>query len=133
MFWDAWPIERILILFVSLAFMMIGIQVTMFHYRQNFNHKAMWVPVISAPIFFIVGLALTIYNVSWLSGLFQILMWLGLISGLIGFYFHFRGVGIRVGGWALRNFLIGPPITLPLVFTAISVLGLIALYWREPI
>lgn len=133
MFWDAWPIARILILFVSLAFIMMGIQVTMFHYRQNFNNKVMWVPVISAPIFFIVGLALTIYNVSWLSGLFQILMWFGVISGLIGFYFHFRGVGIRVGGWALRNFLIGPPVTLPVMFTAISVLGLIAVYWRKPI
>lgn len=133
MFWDAWPIARILILFVSLAFIMLGIQVTMFHYRQNFNHKAMWVPVISAPIFFIVGLALTIYNVSWLSGLFQILMWFGVISGLIGFYFHFRGVGIRVGGWALRNFLIGPPVALPVMFTAISVLGIIAVYWRKPI
>lgn len=133
MFWDAWPVARVLILFVSLAFMMMGIQVTMYHYRQNFNHKAMWVPVISAPIFFIVGIALTIYNASWLSGLFQILMWLGVISGLIGFYFHFRGVGIRVGGWALRNFLIGPPVTLPVMFTALSVLGLIALYWRKPI
>lgn len=132
MFWDAWPLARILILFVSLAFLLVGIQVTMFHYRQNFNHKAMWLPVISAPIFFVAGVALTIYNVSWLSGLFQALMWLGVVSGLIGFYFHFRGVGIRVGGWALRNFLIGPPVTLPIIFTAISVLGLIAAYWRKP-
>ncbi|MFC5448611.1 hypothetical protein [Paenibacillus aestuarii] len=49
---------------------------------------------------------------------------------MIGFYFHFRGVGIRVGGWALRNFLIGPPVTLPLMFSALSVLGLIAIYWK---
>ncbi|MEW9671597.1 hypothetical protein [Ammoniphilus sp. 3BR4] len=128
--WAGWPLDRITILFVSLAFMMIGIQVTMFHYRQNFHHKSMWLPVISAPIFFIVGVALTFYRVNWLSTLFFVLMWIGLIDGLIGFYFHFRGVGIRVGGWALRNFLIGPPIILPLMFTAMSALGLIALYWR---
>ncbi len=131
MFWHTWPIARILILFVSLAFMLVGIQVTMFHYRQNFHHKAMWLPVISSPIFFAIGLALTIYNVSWLSTLFQILMWFGVVSGLIGFYFHVRGVGIRVGGWALRNFLTGPPVTLPMMFTAISVLGLIAVCWRS--
>ncbi|TFE19533.1 hypothetical protein [Cohnella luojiensis] len=130
MYWDAWPIERILILFVSLAFMMIGIQVTMFHYRQNFHHKSMWLPVISAPIFFMIGLVLTFYNVMWLNGLFQVMMWFGVISGLIGFYFHVRGVGVRVGGWALRNFLIGPPVTLPMMYTAISVLGLIAVYWE---
>ncbi|WP_199622621.1 hypothetical protein [Paenibacillus alkalitolerans] len=129
MFWDGWPIERILILFVSLAFMMIGIQVTMFHYRQNFHHKSMWVPVIEAPVFFMTGIALTFFNLTWLNVLFQAMMWIGVISGMIGSYFHVRGVGIRVGGWALRNFLIGPPVTLPMMFTAISVLGLIAVYW----
>lgn len=131
MSWHAWPIARILILFVSLAFMMVGIQVTMFHYRQNFHNKAMWIPVISSPIFFVIGLALTIYNVSWLSALFVFLMWFGVVSGLIGFYFHVRGVGVRVGGWALRNFLIGPPVTLPMMFTAISALGLIAVFWKS--
>lgn len=130
MYWDAWSIDRILILFVSLAFMMIGVQVTMFHYRQNFHHKVMWLPVISAPVFFIAGIILTWYNAAWLHTLFMTLMWFGLLSGMIGFYFHFRGVGVRVGGWALRNFLTGPPITLPLMFSAMSVLGLIAIYWK---
>lgn len=128
--WSMWSIDRILILFVCLAFLIMGIQVTMFHYRQNFNHKSMWVPVISAPIFFIVGIILTWYNAPWLHTLFLVLMWFGVVAGLIGFYFHFRGVGVRVGGWALRNFLIGPPITLPLMFSALSVLGLIAMYWK---
>ncbi|MFC5406136.1 hypothetical protein [Cohnella soli] len=133
MFWDAWPIARILILFVSLAFMLMAIQVTMYHYRQNFHHKAMWAPVILSPIFFIAGLVFTFYNANGLSVLFQILMWLGVVSGMIGFYYHFRGVGVRVGGWALRNFLIGPPVVLPVMFTAVSVLGLIAVYWRQPL
>ncbi|RXT08137.1 hypothetical protein [Ammoniphilus sp. CFH 90114] len=130
MYWNGWPLERVGILFVSLAFLMIGIQVTLFHYRQNFHHKAMWIPVLFAPLFFIVGSVFTFYNVGWVSTLFFWLMWLGLIDGLIGFYYHFRGVGIRVGGWALRNFLIGPPIILPLMFTALSGLGLIVMYWR---
>ncbi|WP_127586403.1 hypothetical protein [Paenibacillus koleovorans] len=129
--WDSWSLDRIVILFVSLAFLLIGIQVTMFHYRQSFTHKAMWAPVLSSPIFFLAGLVLVMYNASWLSTLFMILMWIGLVDGLIGFYFHFRGVGIRVGGYALRNFLIGPPVILPLVFSAVSVLGLIAIYWKE--
>ncbi|WP_239625423.1 hypothetical protein [Paenibacillus sp. H1-7] len=95
--WSMWSIERVLILFVSLAFLMMSIQVTMFHYRQNFHHKAMWVPVISSPIFFLTGVILTLYNVSWLHTLFMALMWLGVVSGCIGFYFHFRGGGVRVG------------------------------------
>lgn len=130
MYWSAWSIDRVLILFVSLAFLIMGIQVTMFHYRQNFRHPSMWGPVIAAPVFFVAGIVLTCYNVPGLHTLFLVLMWIGVIAGLIGFYFHFRGVGVRVGGWALRNFLIGPPITLPLMFSALSVLGLIAVYWK---
>jgi hypothetical protein len=129
MHWASWTMERIVVLFVALAFIMIWIQVTMFHYRQNFHHKSMWVPVISAPLFFLTGIALTLFNFSWLATIFIIMMWFGTLAGMIGFYFHFRGVGVRVGGWALRNFLIGPPVILPLMFAALSVLGLIAMYW----
>lgn len=128
--WEGWPIDRMLILFVSLAFCLIGIQVTMSHYRQNFHHKAMWVPVLASPLFFLFGLILVCYHAAWLRGTFQILMWVGALAGLIGFYFHVRGVGKRVGGYKSHNFLIGPPVIMPLMVTAMSLLGLIALYWR---
>jgi hypothetical protein len=40
------------------------------------------------------------------------------------------GVGQRVGGFSQsQNFLVGPPIVLPLMMSAISALGLLALYW----
>jgi hypothetical protein len=130
MYWNGWPWDRMVILFVAAAFLLVGIQVTLFHYRQNFHHKAMWAPVIAAPLFFVVGIIFSFYNIRWVEVLFQWCMWLGILDGLIGFYYHFRGVGIRVGGWTLRNFLIGPPIILPVVFTAVSALGLVALYWR---
>ncbi|MBE1442773.1 hypothetical protein [Paenibacillus sp. OAS669] len=130
MYWDSWSINRVLILFVSLAFLLIGIQVTMSHYRQNFHHKAMWMPVIASPLFLVTGLILTWYNLTWLHQLFIWFMWIGAIAGLLGFYFHFHGVGVRVGGWSRRNFLVGPPIIMPLMFTALNILGLIALYWK---
>jgi hypothetical protein len=127
---SVWSMDRILILFVAVAFLLIGIQVTLFHYRQNFHHKSMWVPVLAAPVFFLAGIVLTWYNAPWLHTLFVVLMWFGVVAGLIGFYFHIRGVRIRVGGWALRNFLIGPPIMLPIMFSALSALGLIAACWK---
>lgn len=130
MYWDSWSLDRFLILFVSIAFVLIGTQVTMFHYRQNFHHKSMWVPVLSAPLFSATGLALTFYNVGWLRALFVLFMVMGVLNGLVGTYLHAKGVRVRVGGWAMRNFLIGPPVVLPFLFTAISALGLIAIYWR---
>ncbi len=129
MYWEGWTLDRIVILFIGLAFLLIGIQVTMFHYRQNFHHKSMWLPVIASPVFFVAGTALAMYNVPWLVNTFIVLMLIGIIDGLIGLYYHFRGVGVRVGGWAGRNFLIGPPIIMPIIFTALSALGLIAVFW----
>ena len=128
--WNGWPMERIVILFSALAFLMISIQVTMSHYRQNFHHKAMWVPVIELPLFFLIGIGLTIWNVNGLHTTFIILMAIGLLSGFVGFYFHYRGVGLRVGGWTTRNFLVGPPVILPLMISALSLLALIAAFWR---
>lgn len=127
--WNDWPLERLLILFVGLAFLMVGVQVSLSHYRQNFHHKAMWAPVLEAPIFCVTALGLAFYREDWLATLFILFMWMGAASGLIGFYYHVHGVGLRVGGYEFRNFLIGPPVVLPLLFTAISVLGLAAIYW----
>ena len=65
-----------------------------------------------------------------LLGLVKVLFWLGVASGLVGFFYHVRGVGQRVDGYVLRNFLVGPPIILPLMFSALGVVGLFAAYWR---
>jgi hypothetical protein len=129
MLWDGWSLHRIVVLFVGIAYLMLGIQVTLFHYRQNFHHKSMWTPVVLSPLLFVVGVALSIFGTNWLANVFSVLLSLGVIVGLIGFYFHFRGVGVRVGGWELRNFLIGPPVILPLMFSALSALGIFAVFW----
>jgi hypothetical protein len=128
MAWSHWSLDRIVILYVGLAYLFIWIQVTMSHYRQNFHHKAMWAPVILAPLICITSIICTLMNNSGWLLMAIILLWLGALAGLVGFYFHFKGVGLRVGGYALRNFLIGPPIILPLLFSALSILGLIAVY-----
>jgi hypothetical protein len=130
MYWNGWSLDRVVVLFVSAAYVFIGIQVAMSHYRQNFRHIAMWGPVISAPVIVLAGLALVFLNTKWLAVLFQILLWVGAAEGLVGFYYHFAGVGVRVGGYEPRNFLLGPPVVMPLVFSAMSALGLLALYWR---
>jgi hypothetical protein len=130
MYWNGWSLDRVVVLFVSVAYVFIGIQVTMSHYRQNFRHISMWGPVLSSPVIVLAGLALVVLNAKWLAVVFQILMWIGVAEGLAGFYYHFSGVGVRVGGYEPRNFLLGPPVVMPLVFSAMSALGLLALYWR---
>lgn len=130
MHWTGWPLDRFIVLFTAVAYLLVGIQVTLSHYRQNFHHKAMLVPVILAPLVFICGLWLAIANLNWLFNLFVVLLSIGLLSGFVGFYYHVHGVGLRVGGYTMRNFLVGPPAILPLLFTALSVLALLSIYWR---
>ncbi|MCW2276657.1 hypothetical protein [Heliophilum fasciatum] len=127
--WVGWPWERTLVLFTSLAFALLAVQVTLFHYRQNFRHWAMWGPVIGLPIAALLGFLLVAKETVTMRLLFILALWLELGSSLLGIYFHGRGVGQRVGGWGLHNIMIGPPLILPMMLSALSVLGLLAMYW----
>lgn len=128
--WNGWPISRVILLFTSIALLMIFLQVTLFHYRQNFRHWAMWGPVIGTPVIGILTLALSFYDVPWLRTTTALFLVVGLLTGAAGEIIHINGVGQRVDGYKMQNFLIGPPLTLPLMVAAMSVLGLIAIYWR---
>lgn len=130
MIYSGWPLGRVLLLIVSAMFLVIFLQVTMFHYRQNFRSLAMWSPVVEAPLIALIAAIAAFVNSPLLLQATGILLVIGVASGLGGFYYHVRGVGERVGGYHLNNFLIGPPVMLPLTISAVSALGLFALYWR---
>lgn len=127
--WNGWPFERVAILLASLGFLLIFLQVTLFHYRQNFRHWTQWVPVIALPILALNGLLLTAFNADGVRRVFAILCFADVVGGLYGFYLHLRGVGQRVDGYRLQNFLVGPPVVLPLTISALSLLALLAVYW----
>lgn len=122
--------SRILLLLIGIEFIVIFLQVTLFHTRQNFRHWSMWIPVLATPIFGIAALLLTVYNADWLRGVFCVLLGIGVIAGVFGTGMHIRGVGQRVDGYKLRNFMVGPPAFLPGLIVATCLFGYIALYWR---
>ena len=126
--WEGWPLERWCFLFISIAYLMIGIQVTLYHYRQSFHNKAMWTPVILTPIIFVSGIVHVLNRTDASVTVFIWLMAIAIANGLIGFYFHVRGMPKRVGGVTLRNFTIGPPFMLPLMLSALGAFGLIVIY-----
>ncbi len=127
--WTGWPVERILLLLVGLVYLVVFVQVTLFHYRQNFHKKVMWVPVIETPIFGLASILYVFYAASWLQTTVAVFFWIAIASGLIGSFYHIRGVGQRVAGYKLRNFLVGPPLTLPSLISVLGIFGLIAMYW----
>lgn len=127
--WNGWPLDRVFIFTLGLLFLVIFVQVTLFHYRQNFRHWSMWIPVIATPVFGLCMVSYAYYNVSWLVTVLTVLLAVGMAAGAFGSYMHIHGVGERVGGFEMRNFMVGPPIALPALISAVSLLGLFALYW----
>lgn len=130
MHWVGWPWDRVIIIFTGLAFLMIWLQVTLFHYRQNFRNWTMWIPVAALPLLGVFAILIGFYNLPSFRFIWVGLLASGALAGLAGFFLHFEGVGERVDGYRMHNFLVGPPVVLPLMVTAISALGIIALYWR---
>ena len=130
MLWNGWPWTRIILLFTGMALILSSIQVGMFHSRQNYRHWAQWLPVIAGPILGLLALIIAFYNAVVLRQIFVGLAIITSLASLFGFYLHFTGVGERVDGYRAENFLVGPPIIMPLMFSGISLLGLIAIYWR---
>jgi hypothetical protein len=129
--WSGWPITRVILLFTGIALLMISLQVTIFHYRQNFRHWAMYGPVVGGPVLGLLSILLVFYNLPVLRSLLLVLFYIGVVLGIIGSVLHVNGIGQRVGGFEQsQNYLIGPPLTLPMMVAAMSILGLIALYWR---
>ena len=128
-YWNGWPLERVVILLLGFLYLMIFVQVTLFHYRQNFRHWSMWIPVIATPVDGLLLITLAFYDLELLRTLLLVLLSLSVVAGAFGSFLHARGVGERVGGYEMRNFLVGPPIMLPGMITGASILGLVALLW----
>lgn len=127
--WTGWPIERWLFLIIGVIFLAIFVQVTLFHSRQNFRHPAMWFPVIATPVLGGLSLVITSTVAPALLATFSVLSGVGAIVGLVGTYLHVVGVGVRVGGFTVSNFMTGPPPVLPLTVTVVSALGLVVAYF----
>ena len=125
MMWAGWPVERIVYLFLGLLFLGLFVQVTLFHWRQNFRHWSMWIPVLATPILALVCLGLVTVNSGFLRGALALLSVFGTAFGLVGGYYHAEGVGERVDGFTLSNVMVGPPLVLPLMITILSLFALI--------
>lgn len=126
--WIGWPLERVLYLLLGILFAGVFVQVTLYHMRQNFRHPSMWLPVIATPVVGATCLLLAGWNTAILKSLLAWSAGITAVASLYGTYLHSVGVGNRVGGFNVNNAMVGPPVMLPLLLAALSVLALIAVY-----
>lgn len=128
--WDGWPFARLYLLLVAVAFLVVGAQVFLFHWRAAFRSQAMYGPVVMAPIIAAAGVATAIARNDVIGWTAVVIFAIGFLDGLIGLALHLRGIAARVGGFTARNLTAGPPPLLPLAFAALALTGGLAVVWQ---
>ena len=127
--WDGWDFQRFYVGFVGIAFALLGVQALFFHWRAAFKNWTMYGPVLLAPVLAGSGLVGAFSREGWLGLTVLAVFVLGVVDGVIGIYEHGRGVVGRIGGFSLRNLVAGPPVLLPVMFTALAFSGGLAVLW----
>jgi hypothetical protein len=124
--------QRSLCFIVATTSVASGLEVGYEHYKGSYSNPVMYTPVALSGLLAASGLL----GVFSRSGAQTILRWVSiatLADGIVGFYFHVRGVARKPGGWKLpvTNIVMGPPIFAPLLFGTSAYLGLMASYLRR--
>ena len=98
--WNGWSLDRVVVIAMGVFFLVIFVQVTLYHYRQNFRHWSMWIPVTAAPLFGLALILYAFYRPDWLLSTLTFLLSVGVAAGAFGSYMHVKGVGEREIGRA---------------------------------
>jgi len=128
--WHGWDLDRAVLVFTGVAYLVIWVQLSLYHWAGGFKHLAMWGPVLSTPLVVggaILGAVARDGVWGWIA---LALLTLGVLEGLLGLYFHVQGIRAQIGGFSIRNLLSGPPPLLPVAYAAVGVLGAGALVWN---
>jgi hypothetical protein len=124
--------QRSLSFIVATTSVASGLEVGYEHYRGSYSNPIMYTPVILSGA--LTGAAMLAVVNEWSARvLLRGVSAVTLADGVIGFFFHVRGIARKPGGWKLpvTNIVMGPPIFAPLLFGTSAYLGLLASYLRR--
>lgn len=127
--WSNWSLGRILTLVMAFAFIMIWMQVSVWHHRGKFHRWQMWIPVVALPFFTISSLFITFYAYNWAGWIHTLLMLIGIAAGCYGGVLHLLGISKRTGGFQYENFQSGPPFVLPFSIAVLCFIQLLNLWY----
>ncbi|GAC1613471.1 MAG: hypothetical protein NVS4B9_00260 [Ktedonobacteraceae bacterium] len=124
--------QRSLALITAFSSLLAGLEVTYEHYRGSYGQQIMYTPVIISPILTIAGVCGAL-NRRAARTILPIVSLITLLDGVIGFYFHVRGIARKPGGWRIPvlNVIMGPPVFAPLLFAISGFLGIITSLLRR--
>jgi hypothetical protein len=106
--------------------------VTYKHYRGSYGQQIMYTPVIISPLLTLAGVW-AVFSRRAARTLLPIVSLITMLDGVVGFYFHVRGIARKPGGWRIPvfNVIMGPPVFAPLLFAISGFLGFIASLLRR--
>ena len=102
------------------------------HYRASFGNKMMWSPIVVTPPVMVAGIG-GVFSRKWAKTYLPITALIYTANGLLGEYYHARGVARKPGGFsqASYNLAMGPPIMAPGLMTIVGALGVLAALLRR--
>jgi len=102
------------------------------HYRASFGNKMMWSPIVVTPPVMVAGIG-GVFSRRWAKTYLPITALIYTANGLLGEYYHARGVARRPGGFdqASYNLAMGPPIMAPGLMTIVGMMGVLAALLRR--
>jgi hypothetical protein len=124
--------ERALSGLTAMSAVVTGAEVYLEHYKGSFGNRWMWAPVLLSPPLVVAGIG-GVFSKRWAKTALPVTAGLYAANGLLGEYFHARGVARKPGGWRLwsYNLPMGPPISAPGLMAMVGGMGLLASVLRR--
>ncbi|MBV9030648.1 MAG: hypothetical protein JO063_00850 [Pseudonocardiales bacterium] len=124
--------ERSLSGLTAAAAVVTGAEIYLEHYKASFGNKWMWSPIVLTPPLVVAGIG-GVFSKRCAKTALPVTAALYAANGLLGEYFHARGVSRKPGGWKMAsyNLPMGPPISAPGLMTMVGGMGLLAALLRR--
>lgn len=124
--------QKHLCLVCAIGTFAVGAESWYSHYKDNFKFRIQWSPVLLAPVMVFTALG-AIRSKRIANTLLPVVSALLMLNGVVGTYYHARGIALRSGGLKkpLYNILYGPPIFAPMLMAACGMLGALAYLMRR--
>lgn len=129
--WSGWESGRWVVLLAAGMYLGVWAQLTLYHWGAAFRRWEMIPPVVVTPLIAVagaLGAAAGDGALGWIAaGAFAF----GVLEGLGGTFFHLQGLSRQVGGFSLRNLIVGPPPLLPVAYSLVGLFGLLGLFLND--
>jgi hypothetical protein len=124
--------ERSLSGLTAIAALVTTSEIYIEHYKASFGNKMMWSPIVVTPPIVVAGIA-GVFSKRWAKTALPVTAAIYTLNGIVGEFFHVRGVARKPGGLKLAsyNLPMGPPISAPGLMTLVGGMGLLAALLRR--